>query len=235
MRRTRVPVALAALLVLIAVTALAAGLLRSSSGPAQAQRVGDGEMPTALGAHLQDLAMTSPGNEGFAEEGLSSAAESAFMERALPGDTISVEQMADARAAAAAAQGRPFPRGKGQKGTWVTIGPSEALYPFERFRNAFNYVPTSYVAGGRTTSIAVADSCKPGDCRAYITPAGGGVWRTKNILTGQPNWEYLGGPLGINAAGKVYIDPNDASGNTVYVGTGEANICASGCVAGTGL
>src|SRR4030095_13157495 len=31
------------------------------------------------------------------------------------------------------------------------------------------------------------------------------------------------------------IDSNDASGNTVYVGTGEANICGSGCVAGTGL
>jgi len=70
---------------------------------------------------------------------------------------------------------------------------------------------------------------------AYITPAGGGVWRTKNALNGQPNWAYLGGPLGINAAGKVYLDPNDPSGNTVYVGTGEANICASGCVAGTGL
>src|SRR6185503_9002068 len=84
-------------------------------------------------------------------------------------------------------------------------------------------------------SIALADSCKPGDCVAYITPAGGGVWRTKNALNGQPNWAYLGGPLGINAAGKVYLDPNDPSGNTVYVGTGEANICASGCVAGTGL
>ena len=67
-----------------------------------------------------------------------------------------------------------------------------------------------------------------GDCRAYITPAGGGVWSTKNALTGQPNWEYLGGPLGINAAGSVYVDPNDPSGQTVYAGTGEANICASG-------
>jgi hypothetical protein len=143
--------------------------------------------------------------------------------------------MAHARAAVAAANGRPFPSGKGRKGTWVSVGPSEALYPFEPFRNAFNYVPNSYVAGGRTTSIALADSCKPGDCVAYITPAGGGVWRTKNALNGQPNWAYLGGPLGINAAGKVYLDPNDPSGNTVYVGTGEANICASGCVAGTGL
>jgi hypothetical protein len=235
MRRTRVPAALAALLVLIAATALAAGLLRSSSGSAGTQRLGEGELPTALAAHLQDLAMASPGNEGLEEEGPSSAAESAFLERAYPADTISVEQMADARAAAAAAEGRPFPRGKGKKGTWLSIGPSEALYPFERFRNSFNYVPNAYIAGGRTTSIALAASCNPGDCRAYITPAGGGVWRTKNALTGEPNWEYLGGPLGINAAGSVYLDPNDASGNTVYVGTGEANICGSGCVAGTGL
>ena len=69
----------------------------------------------------------------------------------------------------------------------------------------------------------------------YITPAGGGVWRTRNALTGQPTWEYLGGPLGINAAGSVTIDQNDSTGDTVYVGTGEANVCGSGCVAGVGL
>ncbi|MGH3103538.1 MAG: exo-alpha-sialidase, partial [Gaiellaceae bacterium] len=33
----------------------------------------------------------------------------------------------------------------------------------------------------------------------------------------------------------VTIDPNDSSGNTIYVGTGEANICGSGCVAGVGI
>ena len=78
--------------------------------------------------------------------------------------------------------------------------------------SSFSYVPTDYVAGGRTTAIAIAPTCKPGDCKLYITPAGGGIWRTKNALTGQPNWEYLGGPLGINAAGAVTIDPNDPSG-----------------------
>ena len=50
-----------------------------------------------------------------------------------------------------------------------------------------------------------------------------------------PKWFYLGGPLGINAAGAVTIDRNDPTGNTIYVGTGEANICGSGCVAGVGL
>ncbi len=132
-------------------------------------------------------------------------------------------------------EGRPFRSGQGEQGTWISVGPSQALYPLTPFRNSFNYVPTRYVAGGRTTAIAIAPTCKPGDCMLYITPAGGGVWRTKNALSGQPNWEYLGGPLGINAAGAVTIDPNDPSGNTVYVGTGEANICGSGCVAGIGL
>ena len=88
-------------------------------------------------------------------------------------------------------------------------------------------MPNAYVAGGRTTSIAIADTCKPGDCRLYITPAGGGIWTTKNGLAGTPHWEYLGGPLGINSAGAVTIDSNDPSGKTVYVGTGEANICGS--------
>ncbi len=231
-RRRRLAVGAALLLALAA--AAIGGLTRSDGVEAIGAR-GEGELPTALGKHLDQLAKAYPGNPGLSEEGPSTAAESAFLERAFPAETISVGQMADARAAVAAANGRPFPSGKGRKGTWVSVGPSEALYPFEPFRNAFNYVPNSYVAGGRTTSIALADSCKPGDCVAYITPAGGGVWRTKNALNGQPNWKYLGGPLGINAAGKVYLDPNDPSGNTVYVGTGEANICASGCVAGTGL
>ena len=231
-RRRRLAVGAA---LLLAVAAAAIGGLTRSDGVEAIGARGEGELPTALGKHLDQLAKAYPGNPGLSEEGPSTAAESAFLERAFPAETISVDQMADARAAVAAANGRPFPSGKGRKGTWVSVGPSEALYPFEPFRNAFNYVPNSYVAGGRTTSIALADSCKPGDCVAYITPAGGGVWRTKNALNGQPNWEYLGGPLGINAAGKVYLDPNDPSGNTVYVGTGEANICASGCVAGTGL
>ena len=61
------------------------------------------------------------------------------------------------------------------------------------------------------------------------------MWSTFNIRADNPRWFYLGGPLGINAAGAVTIDRNDPWGNTIYVGTGEANICGSGCVAGVGL
>ena len=222
------------LLALLTVVAIAAGSFLFLSREAAGEKAGEPEFPTALGKHMEELAKTIPGYDK-SNEGPSSAAEAEFMARAYPADTISVANMDGARTAFSNAKGRPFPRGKGRPGTWVTIGPSEALYPSSQFLNSFNYVPNAYVAGGRTTAIAISDTCKPGDCRIYITPAGGGVWRTKNALVGQPNWEYLAGPLGINAAGSVYLDPNDPSGNTVYVGTGEANICGSGCVAGTGL
>jgi hypothetical protein len=117
----------------------------------------------------------------------------------------------------------------------VTVGPSDALYPKSPLRSSYSYVPTDYFAGGRTTAIAIAATCVPGDCRMWVAPAGGGVWRTKNALTGEPSWIYLSGPFGINAVGSITIDPNDPTGNTIWVGTGEANICGSGCVAGVGI
>jgi hypothetical protein len=195
--------------------------------------LGKGSSP-ALTHHLERLKQSIPGNGGESE-GPDSAAEEAFMQRAYPADTISVSQMNVARAAFLRVSSRPFPVGKGMPGAWVTVGPSQALYPPTPFRNSFGYVPNTYVAGGRTTAIAISDTCVQGNCRIWVTPAGGGIWRTKNALDGQPSWRYLAGPLGINAAGAVAIDRNDPTGNTLYVGTGEANICGSGCVAGVGL
>jgi hypothetical protein len=224
---------------------IAAGVLASAmivgfsalvlNGAAPAGSEVEAEMPNALAGHLAALKQAAPGNQGMSNEGPGASADAAFAQRAFPESTISLAEMEAARDAFAASKGRAFPRGKGKKGTWVSIGPSKALYPATPFRNSFSYVPNTYVAGGRTTSIAIADTCKPGNCRLYITPAGGGVWTTKNGLTGNPHWEYLGGPLGINSAGAVTIDSNDPTGKTVYVGTGEANICGSGCVAGVGI
>ena len=35
----------------------------------------------------------------------------------------------------------------------------------------------------------IGDVCDAGDCRAWITPAGGGVWRTADILAATiPEW-----------------------------------------------
>jgi hypothetical protein len=189
----------------------------------------------ALGKHLERLKQAMPGNAGMSSEGPAGAAEDAFLARAYPADVIGVAQMDTARAAFLQARGRRFPAGKGRPGTWVSVGPAQALYPFTPFRSSFSYVPSAYNAGGRTTALAISDTCVPGACTLYATPAGGGLWRTRNALDGQPAWEYLAGPLGINAAGSVVIDPNDPTERTIYVGTGEANVCGSGCVAGVGL
>jgi hypothetical protein len=215
-------------------TGLVAAHFAGAEAPASVER-GDGEMPTALGRHLERLKQSIPGNQGMSEEGPASAADAAFLERAYPGTTISIRQMDTAKAAYAKASRRVLAADKAQTGAWSRVGPSRALYPDTPFRNSFNYVPNDYVAGGRTTSIAVSNVCNPNNCMAWITPAGGGVWRTGNILASRPNWTYLGGPLGINAAGAVTIDRNDPTGRTIYAGTGEANICGSGCVAGVGL
>ena len=215
---------------LVAVLALAVGVFAlSASGTAPAPAIAGDELPPLISEHMR----TVPDGESL--EGPAGAAAQAFMERAYPADTISVAQMDTARLAYATSRGKPFPTGKGQKGTWVSVGPSEALYPASQFLTSFNYIPNEYVAGGRTTSITIGNTCVPRNCRVYITPAGGGIWRTASALDAQPKWEYLGGPLGINSAGAVTIDDNDPTGNTVWVGTGEANVCASGCVAGVGL
>ncbi len=232
-RRSRIIVITLALATVLAVTVGFAGFKAFNTGEQTA--LGEQNMPPALAKHMARLQQTIPGNGGEPEEGPGSADEAAFMARAYPDDTISVAQATAARQAYASVAGRPFPKGKGRPGTWVAAGPSEALYPFTQFRNIYNYVPNDYVAGGRTTAIAISNFCKPGDCMMWIAPAGGGIWRARNGLTGEPQWRYLGGPLGINAVGSITIDTNDATGRTIYVGTGEANICGSGCVAGVGL
>ncbi len=218
------------LAVIVSVAIIASAVFFAREG-AEREQAGEAEYPTALGKHLEKLKEAVPETE----EGPGSAAGAAFQERAYPADTISVAQMNGAASAFESVKGRPFPAGKGRPGTWVSVGPNEALYPGNQFLTSSDYIPNRYVAGGRTTSIAISSTCKPGDCKVYVTPAGGGVWRAKNALDGQPHWEYLGGPLGINAAGFVYLDPTDPTENTVYVGTGEANICGSGCVAGAGI
>ena len=152
------------------------GTVMQSGSQAEAVRPiaqdGQQEFPGNLSAHLARLSRALPGTEGMAEEGPAGGAEDAFMARAYPADTISVGQMDRARAAFAATKNRKFPKGWGKPGSWVSVGPSQALYPSSQFLTSFLYVPNAYIAGGRTTAIAISDSCKPGDCRMYITAAG---------------------------------------------------------------
>src|SRR5688572_8862127 len=84
----------------------------------------------------------------------------------------------------------------------------------------------------------VSQSVQP----CLLTPTRGGMTRRRTIVaiaamligataaapgafTGAADQRSLG----------VRPTENDPSGETIYVGTDEANICASGCVAGTGI
>ena len=219
-------------LALVAAAAMMAGVFGSSGSSSQAVMV-EAETPPALAQHLAKLRQALPPNGGMALEGPGGAAGGEFAERAYPDSTISVAEMEGARDAFAAATSRS---GGGNDARWEQIGPSRALYPSSAVPELVP-VRTERVRG-RWADDLDRDRGRllPGNaCEGYITPAGGGVWHTSNLLSPNVKWHYRGGPLGINAAGAVTIDPHDSSDHTVYVGTGEANICGSGCVAGTGL
>jgi hypothetical protein len=217
--------AVSALLVAVTIPA------RQHNAPAMKMEEG---RPAALARHMEQLQKAIPGLGGEPEDGPGGAEDYAFLQRAYPDTDIPLANIEAARAAYAAVAGRGFPTGKGRPGTWVTVGPSYALYPATQFRSSYSYVPAAYAAAGRTTALAISATCQPGHCVLFAGPAGGGIWRTKNALDGMPNWEFLSGPFGINTIGSIAIDPNDPSGNTVWVGTGEANASADSG-AGVGL
>jgi len=223
------------LFALVTIIAILGGSFLYLREEANREKAVEPEFPTALGQHIEKLSEAIPGTGGEPNEGPGSYEDAKFEMLAYPGTDIPVAALNAERAAFQALANHKLPKGKGRPGSWVSIGPSEALYPDTVFRSSFSYVPNAYVAGGRTVAVALSPVCDPGHCTIWVAPAGGGIWRTKNALDGQPNWEFLSGPFGINASGSITVDPNDPSGDTIYVGTGEANICGSGCVAGVGL
>ena len=222
--------ALVACALAVVVAAIAAAALTLPSSPTAAP-TGGGELPTAIAQHLAGLnAAPHAKNPG----GPASWEEEQDLARAYPAESVSAAAIENARSSWSSLKGRPFTRGKGRDGTWVSVGPTTALYPESPFRTRNLYVAGKYEAGGRMTSVAIAPTCKPGNCRLWIGAAGGGVWRTDNALAGTPHWTFLSGSFELNAIGSITLDPNDASGNTLYVGTGEANAAGS-AAAGVGI
>src|SRR5687767_11298962 len=100
--------------------------------------------PQALANHLQRLKQGLPGNGGEGATVPGSVADEEFALRAYPLTDIPLAQIHAARQAADQVNGRKFPSGKGRKGTWVSVGPSNALYPATQFRSSFSYVPNAY-------------------------------------------------------------------------------------------
>jgi hypothetical protein len=227
--------------ILTAFLTVTVGIALASIGPAGDRPVPGADRgfsverntPAAVARHKKRFE-SIPGNGGMHPGGPGGADEEQFFARAFPDTDIPLERIEAARQAAARLTGAPFPQGKGKPGTWLAIGPSNALYPFTPFRSSFGYVPNRYVAAGRTTAIAIDPICEPGNCRLWVFAAGGGVWRTRNALGGQPNWEFLSAGFGIQSGSAITLDPNDPTGNTLWVGTGEANTAGDSAV-GVGI
>jgi Arc-like DNA binding domain len=131
---------------------------------------------------------------------------------------------------------RGYSAGKlGDHGKWTNLGPDNAVYPLNPFRDRYVYVPNQYVAAGRTSHSVIDPNCGPASCRYWIANAGGGIWRTDNAFAAEPKWEYVSSEFQHNNTAALELDPNDSTSSVLYAGTGEPNTCRSGCLAGIGL
>jgi hypothetical protein len=154
--------------------------------------------------------------------------------RTYPADVIPPAVVKNARATfernAAADAKNGDPGAKGHK--WNLYGPTqEAVQPgVTAFSGATN------TTASRVTALVVAPDCGAAGCRVWVGVSGGGVWRTDNALAKDPDWKQLHpGELDQTSVGTLTLDPTDKNGNTLYLGTGEGNRCASGCEAGVGI
>ncbi len=268
--RYRFPLVAAALTAAVA-TALAVTSFRSPAAsvtvtrlheePGEHETEGEGEanLPAAVGQHMERLMQALPGNGGESREGPGSSDAEHFLALAYPDTDIPLARLHASRESSKRVTVKGFPMGKRRGDSWVSVGPSQALYPFTEFRNAASYVPNAYVAGGRATALAIDPNCGRrsggGDdddddddeedddgkrgrgaerCRLWMFAAGGGVWRTDDALAARPRWRFVSSSFAMNSGSALALDPNDPDGDTIYAGTGEAN--ASGdSAAGVGL
>jgi hypothetical protein len=143
------------------------------------------------------------------------AAGEAYRDRAFPADTVSIDEIQGAIAANNAVTSR----GSGISPKWDFLGPD--TLNVDRLGTQSFIKPTQW--SGRVTALTVDPKCKPQECTLYVGAAGGGVWRSKNALAPTPAWKQISDGIPTNAIGSIAVDPNDPTGKTIYVGTGEAN------------
>ena len=142
--------------------------------------------------------------------------------RAYPADDVSPEVTKNAIASfkkfkTQSAQSAALRTSVNAPAQWQLIGPSRAVFP-----PILTFSGAQYITSGRITALAIAPTCVSGNCRVYVAAAGGGVWRTDTALN-TPTWTFLSDSFGTNAIGSLLLDSRDATGNTIYAGTGEPN------------
>ena len=147
------------------------------------------------------------------------AAEEQYLNRALPNTTISMDQALKATQSFGDVQNQGNEHGdQNGNGGWQLIGPTVGTVP-----GPVTYTGRASIDSGRITSLAIAPTCVPGNCRLYVGAAGGGVWITDDALAVPARWRSSSAGMQSNSIGSISIDPTDHSGRTIYAGTGEPN------------
>ena len=132
-----------------------------------------------------------------------------------------VRTIARAKAYKAFQDVRDGDMGHGRGGIWHTVGPSTVLNPVDP---AIPAAPLWKNLSGRATALAIGRTCTEGRCRLWVGTAGGGLWRTDEAMDeSEAEWEHITLPQANNTVGSLALDPNDASDQTLLVGTGESN------------
>ena len=211
----RAALGLAMVTVLVAVAVVVG--VGASGGASAVGAKAKGEEAKAKPASLEQTTMLEKGPASV------SAAEEAYDQRAYPATEIPFQLTLQAQQAWATAKSR---KGKNAARQWNLIGPSHSQMP-----GLLTFTGADYVTSGRITALAIDPSCDKPKCRMWVGAAGGGIWRTKNALSGSPDWEFVSDSFPTNAIGALTYD---AATGTLYAGTGEPN--ASGdSEAGMGL
>ena len=120
-----------------------------------------------------------------------------------------------------------------EPGKWTGLGPVTPNVSGEssQFFDPVTQEGPTTQESGRVTAIEVDPACAPGDCRVWVSAAGGGIWRTADALALHPQWAAPADDVPTTAFGSLYFD---AAHDTLYAGSGEPN-GSSDSEAGLGL
>src|SRR3954468_15002188 len=209
------------------IAALAVGNLLASSSGSKLKPVSKSSPTSVLAQTGKPADTAGEGPTGGYEAYL--AASRTYPANVIPPQVTQRAEVAfDALAKRDAAAGDPGAAGR----QWQQYGPKRsATQPgVTAFSGATNQTAS------RITAIVVSPKCTAKTCVVWAGAAGGGVWKTDFATAGDPQWNQIGPEqLEQNSVGSLVLDPTDASGQTLYLGTGEGNRCSSGCEAGVGI
>ncbi|MBV9710729.1 MAG: hypothetical protein JO011_07445 [Ktedonobacteraceae bacterium] len=218
---------------LIAIVGLVVGLAISSLFPGAAlARPVQPHFNRFLSTHAGQDDAYSDNNPDSPSNGGNGASQEAYDNAAYPGTYIGYNQAVGASTAyqsTVAHTSLMSAAWRNSQATWQLVGPT-----LNTVAPQATYTGRVTANSGRVTAIAVSNKCTTAFCRVWVGAAGGGIWTTTNGLAAAPTWHSSSDGLASNAIGSITIDPTDASGKTLYVGTGEPN-GSSDSEAGVGL